>query len=168
MPTRETIEVYYQQQMRASKESGLDYGSHDAERHLSAEEEEGHRPSFSIDEETGGPTAPVPVPKAEQPNTEPIARSGLDLDSPATETHLENEVEYRDPSEPQSAPDALGEPAECSAKGDTEPAEHGPEVLRYRPSREPGPRLSRLERVRSLWSSVASNRYSKSSYCCRF
>ncbi|XP_039983516.1 piezo-type mechanosensitive ion channel component 2-like [Xiphias gladius] len=75
LPTREAINIYYQEQMmKTSRESGLDYSIHEAEgqasalrgREEEAEEEEGISPD--TDEEAGGQTA------ENKPETEPVSR----------------------------------------------------------------------------------------------
>ncbi|XP_027137598.1 piezo-type mechanosensitive ion channel component 2 isoform X3 [Larimichthys crocea] len=97
-PSREAIHVYYQEQMmRGSRESGLDYSTHEAELQASAEtgrkeeeEEEGVSPSTDTEEEedeAGGQTAEKPEPGADGPDEPgPVSGgSGEELGGPSAD-----------------------------------------------------------------------------------
>lgn len=97
-PSREAIHVYYQEQMmRGSRESGLDYSTHEAELQASAEtgrkeeeEEEGVSPSTDTEEEedeAGGQTAEKPELGADGPDEPgPVSGgSGEELGGPSAD-----------------------------------------------------------------------------------
>ncbi|XP_042254704.1 piezo-type mechanosensitive ion channel component 2-like [Thunnus maccoyii] len=84
VPSREAIHVYYQEQMlKTSRESGLDYSTHDAEGQTSAEEggveeeeEEGRSPE-TYEEETEGPKT------KEEPEPVSVGGPGVTQTAPA-------------------------------------------------------------------------------------
>ena len=165
LPTREAITVYYEEQMmKTSRESGLDYSSHDAtvRRREGGGDEEGGHPDTD-EEEAGGQTTKE---KEEKPKTDPDdeddphSEQEPGLGSIGSDPHPETGSED-DPgglqttvSPPETEPQADGhnEPGEEPA---TVQAEDVPEGIVAETSQRSRPKLSRMERVQSL-SSLSS------------
>ncbi|XP_069033644.1 piezo-type mechanosensitive ion channel component 2-like [Embiotoca jacksoni] len=158
VPSRGAINVYYQQQMmKSSRESGLDYTTHDAEQQASAE---GGREE---DEGSGGKTAEEKLgPEPAEHNTKPGPETALT--DPAVSVPGGQSPE----TEPGSRPDCPHEPEETpwvtespapgpGTHGDPPVEEEGcPECQVARISQRSRPRLSRMARVRSSSSSSSS------------
>ncbi|XP_035513237.1 uncharacterized protein LOC118324853 [Morone saxatilis] len=153
VPNREAIHVYYQEQMmKTSRESGLDYSTHEVEVQTSAERrrEEGVNPDTD-EEKAGGQTAEV------KPDTEP---GGDYPDKPEPEPisgdpfepgpELVSAADGPDKTEPVSG----GSGETVSVKPET--AEGDPVFFVAKTSQKWRPKLSRMKRVQSLSSSSSS------------
>ncbi|XP_075941386.1 piezo-type mechanosensitive ion channel component 2-like isoform X1 [Anarhichas minor] len=128
VPTREAIHVYYQEQMmKASRESGLNYSTHEAERQASAEtrrEEEEEAVSPDTDEEPdSNPDKPESGPLSGGAPLEPEPISGGD-GSGEPEPVSGGDGSGEPEAEPVSGGDGPGEPEEepvSLADGPSEP-----------------------------------------------
>ncbi|XP_068604378.1 piezo-type mechanosensitive ion channel component 2-like [Brachionichthys hirsutus] len=144
IPTRDAIRIYYQEQMmRSSRESGLDYNTHEASAERGREEEEEKVHPDSDEEEAGGRMA------EEKPEVRP---EGVYLDEPESGDggpggpEPEPEPEFGQSVEETPGPEP--ETAEGEA-GPEDEAEACPECLMAKASRRSRPKLSRMERVPS-------------------
>lgn len=174
VPTREAIHVYYQEQMmKTSRESGLDYSTHEAEGQTSAEsgreeeEEEAVSPGTG-EEETGSQIA------GEKPETKPGGDGPDEPEPEPADYPREPEPERDSPGRTKPEPVPGGDPPDTEAEplsgdnGPVEPAsaeavtaEGDPECPVAKTSQRWRPKLSRMERVRS-WSSSEEDRMSRS------
>ncbi|KAM7389966.1 hypothetical protein PAMA_008240 [Pampus argenteus] len=165
VPSREAIHIYYQEQMlKTSRDSGLDYSTHDTERQTSAEgggvkeEEEKERGSSETHrEEEEGSCLETHKEKAEGPAPKPVLRGHPCSTEPGSaEGNLGQTV-----LEPISGAAGPDDTVSGPVGGDPGLTEPGPavEVKAYpecpvdKTSRSRRPRLFRMQRVESLSSS---------------
>ncbi|XP_069368065.1 piezo-type mechanosensitive ion channel component 2-like isoform X1 [Paralichthys olivaceus] len=161
LPTREAINVYYEEQMmKTSRESGLDCSSHDAavRGREGGGDEEGESPDTD-EEEAGGQTT---IEKEEKPKTDsdneddPHSEQDPEPGSAGSDPHPETGYEddpggLQTTSPPEAEPEAHG-PNEPGEEPTTVPSEDVPECIVAKTSQRSRPKLSRMERVRSLLS----------------
>ncbi|XP_068199524.1 piezo-type mechanosensitive ion channel component 2-like isoform X2 [Antennarius striatus] len=138
VPTRDAIRIYYHEQMmKSSRESGLDYSTHEASAGRGSKEEEEVLPD-SDGEEVGGQTAEEKTevrPEGDYPD-----EADPDAGEPEPELELGESVEETPGVKPETAE---GEP------GLEDEADGCPECLVAKTSQRSRPKLSRMERVRS-------------------
>ncbi|KAK1885224.1 Piezo-type mechanosensitive ion channel component 2 [Dissostichus eleginoides] len=174
VPTRDAIHVYYQRQiLKASRESGLNYSSHEAEGQTSAERgPEEVSPPDTNEEEPGpggegpepglGGECPEPGPGGDGPEPGPGGEGpepgpGGDGPEPGPAGEGPEPGPGGDGPEPGPGGDGPCSGAEPETEEDTAVEvqyEDCPECLLIRTRR---PRLSRMERVRSSSSSSSSD-----------
>ncbi|KAM3593292.1 uncharacterized protein V6R79_009660 [Siganus canaliculatus] len=144
VPTREAIHVYYQEQMmRSSRESGLDYTTHEATVQTPADrgEEEGagalQNPEPQLGSGAAGPDEMEPDPES--------SAAGPDEMEPEPESSAAGPDEMEpEPESSAAGPDEMEPEPESSAAG--------PDYLECcgsKSTRRRRPRLSRMERVTS-------------------
>ncbi|XP_035475570.1 piezo-type mechanosensitive ion channel component 2 isoform X5 [Scophthalmus maximus] len=146
LPTREAINIYYQEQMmNTSRESGLDYSTQDAEGQASAvsgQEEGANEEGVSPDTDEEGAAGRT---AEEKPSAEPMSRTNDEEDP-----DLKQDPEPESGSGPDQPDEILGAADASGLELETVPEKEVPECTAAKNSQRSRPKLSRMERVQSL------------------